>query len=76
MFDRMPTNELPITQQRIGRLLGVRRESVTEAAFRLQREGAIHYHRGVISLLNRRKLEAGTCACYSVIKGVFMNLRA
>jgi hypothetical protein len=75
MFDRMPTNELPITQQRIGRLLGVRRESVTAAAFRLQGAGAIHYHRGVISLLNRRKLEARTCACYAVIKGAFMNLR-
>jgi hypothetical protein len=76
MFDRMPTNELHITQQRIGRLLGVRRESVTGAAFRLQGEGAIRYHRGVISLLNRRKLQARTCACYSVIKGAFMNLRA
>jgi CRP-like cAMP-binding protein len=74
-FDRVPTNELPITQQRIGRLLGVRRESITEAAFRLQGAGAIHYSRGVISLLNRRKLEARTCVCYAAIKGAFMNLR-
>lgn len=73
-FDRMPTKSLPITQQRICRLLDVRRESITEAALQLKGAGAIHYNRGEISLLNRRKLEARTCVCYGVIKGAFKNL--
>lgn len=74
IFDRMPTNELAITQQRIAGLLGVRRESVTEAAGRLQEAGIIHYDRGEICLLNRKQLQARTCACYAVIRDTFKNL--
>jgi hypothetical protein len=74
-FDRMPTNKLAITQQQIARLLGVRRVGITDAAGRLQEAGIIHYCRGQISLLNRRKLEARTCACYAVIRSAFESLR-
>ena len=73
-LDRMPTNKLAITQQRIAGLLGTRRESITEAAGRLQEAGIVHYGRGQIYLLKRRKMEARTCACYAVIRNAFDNL--
>ena len=63
-LDRLPSNELTVTQEQIANMLGVRREGVTEAAGKLQRAGAIRYSRGRIEVLQRRKLEAGSCECY------------
>ena len=70
-FDRMGTTELTLTQQRIARILGVRREGVTDAAGRLRAARVIHYNRGHVTLLNRQKLKARACACYMVIKNEF-----
>jgi CRP-like cAMP-binding protein len=62
-FDRMPGEELTMTHELIAGALGVKREGVTEAAGRLRRQGAIHYHRGRIRMLDRSVLEHGTCEC-------------
>lgn len=67
-LDRLPTNELTVTQEQIANMLGVRREGVTEAAGKLQRAGAIRYSRGRIDVLDRRKLEASACECYGVVR--------
>ncbi|MDO8861643.1 Crp/Fnr family transcriptional regulator [Haliea sp. E1-2-M8] len=67
-LDRLPTNELTMTQESIANMLGVRRESVTEAAGRLQKLGIIRYHRGRITVLDRPRLEALCCECYTVVK--------
>ena len=67
-LDRMPTNEMIITQELVANALGVRREGVTEAAGNLQRAGIISYRRGHISVLKRAGLEAGACECYAVVK--------
>ena len=67
-LDRLPTNELTMTQALIANMLGVRREGVTEAAGKLQAEGLIHYSRGKITVLDRPKLEARVCECYAVVK--------
>jgi CRP-like cAMP-binding protein len=67
-LDRLPSNQLTVTQQFIGRLLGVRRESVTAAAGKLHALGVIKYHRGNITVLNRSKLEKLSCECYALIK--------
>ncbi|MDB5810899.1 MAG: Crp/Fnr family transcriptional regulator [Betaproteobacteria bacterium] len=67
-LDRMPTNELVITQELVANALGVRREGVTEAAGNLQRAGIISYRRGHISVLKRAGLETGSCECYAVVK--------
>jgi CRP-like cAMP-binding protein len=63
-LDRMPSGELTVTHELIAHALGVRREGVTEAAGRLQRQGAIHYHRGHLSVLDRPVLENHACECY------------
>jgi CRP-like cAMP-binding protein len=67
-LDRLPANELIMTQELIANMLGVRREGVTEAAGNLQKAGLIEYHRGRITVLDRAGLEARACECYAVVK--------
>jgi CRP-like cAMP-binding protein len=67
-LDRLPSNELVMTQELVAGALGVRRESITEAAGNLQRAGILRYRRGHISVLERPGLEAGACECYAVVK--------
>jgi len=73
-LDRLPTNELVMTQELIANMLGVRRESVTEAAGNVQRAGLIEYHRGRIIVRDRAGLEARVCECYAVVKREFDRL--
>jgi CRP-like cAMP-binding protein len=73
-IDRLPSNELFMTQELIANMLGVRREGVTEAAGRLQQAGLIAYHRGHITVLDRPGLEARTCECYAVVKKEYDRL--
>ena len=67
-FDRLRGNELIVTQEMIASLLGVRREGVTEAARRLQRDGLIEYRRGHVFLLSREGLVERACECYRAIR--------
>jgi CRP-like cAMP-binding protein len=73
-LDRLPSNELTMTQELIANMLGVRREGVTEAAGKLQHAGLIEYHRGRITVLDRAGLEARVCECYAVVKREFDRL--
>jgi CRP-like cAMP-binding protein len=73
-LDRLEGNELLMTQELIANMLGVRREGVTEAAGKLQRDGLIHYSRGRITVLDRAKLEQRVCECYAVVKKEFDRL--
>jgi CRP-like cAMP-binding protein len=67
-LDRLPERELVMTQELVASMLGVRRESVTEAAGKLQNGGYIRYRRGHIAVLDRVGLETQTCECYGVVK--------
>jgi CRP-like cAMP-binding protein len=73
-LDRLPSDELVMTQELIANMLGVRREGVTEAAGNLQRAGLIRYQRGRITVLDRTGLEARACECYAVVKREFDRL--
>ena len=73
-LDRLPTNELTMTQELIANMLGVRREGVTEAAGKLQNAGIIHYRRGHITVLDRPALELRVCECYQVVKSEYERL--
>ena len=68
VLDRVPNDELTITHELIANMLGVRRESITSAAAKLQSRGVISYSRGHISVLNRAVLEQLSCECYAVVK--------
>jgi CRP-like cAMP-binding protein len=73
-LDRLPANELTMTQELIANMLGVRREGVTEAAGKLQSANLIHYSRGRITVLDRPGLEARVCECYGVVQREFKRL--
>ena len=73
-LDRAPARELVMTQELVANLLGVRRESITEAAGRLQEAGYIRYRRGHIAVLDRKGLETRSCECYEVVKKEFTRL--
>lgn len=67
-LDRLPDNQLVMTQELIANMLGVRREGVTEAACRLHKQGVINYSRGHITVTDRPKLEQLSCECYLTVK--------
>jgi CRP-like cAMP-binding protein len=73
-LDRLPTNELTMTQELIASMLGVRREGITEAAGHLQQAGVIRYRRGHITVLDRSGLESRVCECYAVVKKEYARL--
>ena len=65
--DRVPSVELVMTQELVASLLGVRRESITQAAGKLRDAGYIRYRRGHISVVDQRGLQSCACECYGVI---------
>lgn len=73
-LDRMHDNKLMVTQEQIANLLGVRRESVTEATGKLQKNGVIIHSRGIIRVKDRPKLELHACECYEVVKNEYDRL--
>ena len=73
-LDRLPTNELVMTQELIANMLGVRREGVTASAGKLQKAGMISYHRGHIHVLDRSGLEERVCECYHIVKREYSRL--
>ena len=72
--DRVGADEMPLTQEILAMMLGVRRASVTEAAGVLQRAGFIIYRRGRLTILDRAGLEAAACECYRVVRDEFDRL--
>lgn len=74
IMDRTGSDEILMTQETIAHMLGVRREGVTEAASKLQREGVIRYARGRILVLDRDGLASRSCECYGVVKREYERL--
>jgi len=68
VLDRVADRPLSMTHELIATMLGVRRESVSEAAGKLQALGAIHYSHGHITVLDRARLEQLCCECYAVVR--------
>jgi CRP-like cAMP-binding protein len=69
--DRVPGNEIQITQEYLAAMLGVHRPSVSLIARHFQRLGLIDYSRGVVTILDRRGMEEASCECYDVVKKQF-----
>jgi DNA-binding transcriptional regulator YhcF (GntR family) len=66
--DRAPEDAFKMNQEFMAMMLGVTRSVVTRAAGSLQRKKMIHYTRGQVTVLDRRRLEATACECYGVVK--------
>lgn len=65
--DRAASDTIPLTQEFLAEMLGVRRTSVTEVASKVQSAGAITYSRGVIKILDRAALHQMSCECYETL---------
>ncbi len=72
--DRVGAETFPLSQEFLALMLGVRRGGINRVATELKQAGLIQYSRGVIRILNRKKLEAASCECYQVIKREFDRL--
>ena len=66
--DLIETDELPLTQDFLGQMLGVRRSSVTLAASQLQSAGMINYRRGTITMRDKTSMQDAACECYEAIR--------
>ena len=75
-LDRLSANELTMTHDLVASAFGVRRETITEAAGNLQRDGLIGYRRGHIAVFERSGLEEGACECYAVVKKELSRLQS
>lgn len=73
--DRVDSGTLPITHDFLATMLGTDRPSVTLAAGALQKKNAIRYMRGIVQVLNRKRLESSACECYRVIQQFNGDLR-
>jgi hypothetical protein len=73
-LDRVQGSEVPLTQEFVARLLGVRREGVTEASGRLREAGVVACRRGVFAVQDRKALEARACGCYHAAKREYTRL--
>jgi CRP-like cAMP-binding protein len=72
--DRVGADELPLTHEFLGIMLGVRRASVTDVLRPLQERGLIRCRRGKIVVMDRAGLEAESCECYLVVQDEFARL--
>ncbi len=72
--DRVGRDEFPLTQELLGQLLGVRRQSITQVASMLQEARFISYRRGAITVLNRRGLESASCECYKIATAAYDSI--
>jgi CRP-like cAMP-binding protein len=73
--DRLDTDDLPLTQELLSTMLGVRRASVTTAVGILQRAGAIDFIRGHVVILDRHELERISCECYAAVRREYLLLQ-
>jgi CRP-like cAMP-binding protein len=73
-YDRMGTDEFPLTQEFVAMMLGANRPTVTVVAGTLQKAGLITYHRGRVTILDREKLESASCECYRVATDLLQNV--
>ena len=66
--DRIRSEAIPLTQEFLSQMLGVRRTTVTLVARAFQKAGLIRYSRGHIVVLDRQGLEEAACECYQIIQ--------
>ncbi|MBE9194171.1 Crp/Fnr family transcriptional regulator [Synechocystis sp. LEGE 06083] len=74
VHDCVQVDEIPLTQEFVANMLGVRRSGVTIAANSLQQSGMIAYRRGRITLLDYDALKRTSCECYQLVQDEYIRL--
>jgi CRP-like cAMP-binding protein len=72
--DRANSNSFRVTHEFLAFMLGVRRVGITTAAAALQRQGLVKYHRGDITILDRRGLKKAACSCYARDRKIYAGI--
>jgi CRP-like cAMP-binding protein len=72
--DRVGSDDLQLTHEYLGLMLGVRRASVTDVLRPLQEAGLLRSHRGTVSIIDRAGVEARCCECYRLVKDEYDRL--
>jgi len=72
--DRVGKDDFPLTQEFVAMMLGASRPTVTIVAGTLQKAGLITYHRGQVTIVDRKKLEAASCECYRAATDLLKNV--
>jgi CRP-like cAMP-binding protein len=73
-LDRLHGSEVVITQELIAHMLGLRRETISDAARKMQDKGVVQCRRGHIQVVDRAALERSACECYAAVKGEYDRL--
>ncbi|MDQ3028625.1 MAG: Crp/Fnr family transcriptional regulator [Actinomycetota bacterium] len=74
--DQMGSPSFELTQEFLGQMLAVRRQSAGDAARGLAEEGCIRYTRGAVTILNRERLHTHACDCYDAIAQALVAARS
>jgi CRP-like cAMP-binding protein len=72
--DRVGQSTIPLTQEALGEMLGVRRTTISAVAKSLQERGAIRYVRGRVDVVSRRRLHEAACECYDAVENHFRRM--
>jgi len=72
--DRVGQTTIPLTQEELADMLGVRRTTISAVAKSLQERGAIRYVRGRIDIVNRKRLLMAACECYEAVESHFARI--
>jgi CRP-like cAMP-binding protein len=72
--DRVGQNTIPLTQEALAEMLGVRRTTISAVARLLHERGAIRYVRGRVDIINRKRLHQLACECYDAVEGHFHRI--
>lgn len=73
--DRVHADEFQLSHEFLATMLAVQRPTVTQVAGRLQRAGLIHYRRGRLRIMDRKRLEEASCECYANMRAHFDLMR-
>jgi CRP-like cAMP-binding protein len=74
IHDRSSGDQLHVTQELVAQMLGVHRSYVSSVLGRLERHGAIRRSRGMVTVINRRRIEKQACECYAYVQRHFQRL--
>lgn len=72
--DRVNSDEIRLTQEFLSHMLGVRRAGVTQTAQKFQENGLISYRRGIVQILDQKRLEEAACECFGTVREEYDRL--
>jgi CRP-like cAMP-binding protein len=73
-LDRIGSNEVPLTQEQMGGLLGIGRSYVSRVMRRLRDDGVLKTRRGRVFIARRTELEARSCGCNASVRDHFKDV--